>query len=408
MIDKILVEQKNNVKKIACMDGGDLVEFFVVDWNKANEGNIYLGKISKKIVTANNKKAYFVNIGDTKEAFINAEEKNLEDLEALEGQDIIVQVSQEQRAEKGARVVRFLRLAGVYLVYDPYGDKINISNKIEDEEIRNNLINIVSQNVTSGGFTIRTSALLASVDDILAEMKYLENLFKSIINKAKSSKSPCLLYAQDNIIEEIISRQNTSLNKIIVDNHVLEEDLLKFGDVEYDKNAFENNGVLEMIDEALQKEVNLKCGGRVIIEETKAFVSIDVDSGEGYAQGGFNRLNNEASVEIAKQIILRNLSGKIIIDYAGISEYKFLKNSIEILEKELSDDVCKAKVLGLSRGGNVEIIRNRRRPTLQDLFSEECHTCKGTGRVERWFVLFVKKNIKMININLFVQRDVRT
>ena len=80
---------------------------------------------------------------------------------------------------------------------------------------------------------------------------------------------------------------------------------------------------------------------------------------------------------------LSNLSGKIIIDYAGISEYKFLKNSIEILEKELSDDVCKAKVLGLSRGGNVEIIRNRRRPTLQDLFSEECHTCKGTGRVER-------------------------
>ena len=80
---------------------------------------------------------------------------------------------------------------------------------------------------------------------------------------------------------------------------------------------------------------------------------------------------------------MRNLSGKIIIDFAGISDYKFLKNSIDILEQGLSDDVCKAKVLGLSRAGNVEIVRNRRRPTLQDLFSEECPTCRGIGRVEK-------------------------
>ena len=383
MIDKILVEQKNNVKNIACMCDGNLAEFYVVDTNKANEGNIYLGKISKKIITANNKTAYFVNIGDTKDAFINAEEKNLEDLEALEGQDVIVQVSQEQRAEKGARLVRFLRLAGIYLVYDPYGDEVNISNKIEDEEIRENLLDLVSQNANNGGFTIRTSAKDANKDDILGEMRFLENLFNNIISKAKASKSPSLLYLKDNVAEEIISRQNTDLQKIVVNSHILEEEFSNFGQIEYDKDVFENNGIWEKLDEALQKEVKLKCGGRVIIEETKAFVSIDVDSGEGYTQGGFNRLNNEAAVEIAKQIILRNLSGKIIIDFAGISDYKFLKNSIEVLEKELSNDVCKSRVLGLSRAGNVEVIRNRRRPTLQDLFSEECPTCKGTGRVEK-------------------------
>ena len=228
MIDKILVEQKNNVKKIACMDNGSLVEFFVVDGNKANEGNIYLGKISKKIVTANNKKAYFVNIGDTKDAFINAEEKNLEDLEALEGQDVIVQVSQEQRAEKGARLVRFLRLAGVYLVYDPYGEEINISNKIEDDEIREDLLNFVSQNTNKGGFTIRTSAKDISKNDILNEMRFLENLFDNIIAKAKTSKSPSLLYLKDNVVEEIISRQNVDLQKRVVNSHVLEEDFSSF------------------------------------------------------------------------------------------------------------------------------------------------------------------------------------
>lgn len=383
MIDKILVEQKNNVKKIACLDNEELVEFFVVDENKASEGNIYLGKISKKIVTANNKTAYFVNIGDSREAFINAEEKNLEDLEALEGQDVVVQVSQEQRAEKGARLVRFLRLAGIYLVYDPYGEEINISNKIEDNEIREDLFGFVSQNIKSGGFTIRTSAKNAKKEDILEEMRFLEDLFCSIVDKAKSTKAPCLLYVKDNVIEEIISRQHIDLQKIVVNSHVLEDEFSKIANVEYDKDVFKNNGIEEKICEVLQKEVRLKCGGRINIEETKAFVSIDVDSGEGYTQGGFNRLNNEAAVEIAKQIILRNLSGKIIIDFAGVSDYKFLKNSIEILKKELDNDVCKARVLGLSRAGNVEILRNRRRPSLQDLFSEECPTCKGTGRVER-------------------------
>ncbi len=383
MIDKILVEQKNNVKKIACLDNEELVEFFVVDENKASEGNIYLGKISKKIVTANNKTAYFVNIGDSREAFINAEEKNLEDLEALEGQDVVVQVSQEQRAEKGARLVRFLRLAGIYLVYDPYGEEINISNKIDDNEIREDLFGFVSQNIKSGGFTIRTSAKNAKKEDILEEMRFLEDLFCSIVDKAKSTKAPCLLYVKDNVIEEIISRQHIDLQKIVVNSHVLEDEFSKIANVEYDKDVFKNNGIEEKICEVLQKEVRLKCGGRINIEETKAFVSIDVDSGEGYTQGGFNRLNNEAAVEIAKQIILRNLSGKIIIDFAGVSDYKFLKNSIEILKKELDNDVCKARVLGLSRAGNVEILRNRRRPSLQDLFSEECPTCKGTGRVER-------------------------
>ena len=383
MINKILVEEKKGIKKVACLNNGDLVEFCIVDRNRATEGNIYLGKITKKIITANNKNAYFVNIGSEKDAFINAEENNLEDLEAIEGQDIIVQVSQEQRAEKGARVVRFLRLAGIYLVYDPYGDEIKISNKIDDEEIRENLLNVVSKNAKSGGFTIRTSAKNAKFDDILTEMHYLEELFKDIINKAKLSKSPSLLYFKDNVVEDIISRQSTYLEKIVVNNHILEEYFSKYCNVEYDKDVFETNGVSEMIGEALKKEVRLNCGGRIIIEETKAFVSIDVDSGEGYTQGGFNRLNNEASVEIVKQIILRNLSGKIIIDYAGISEYKFLKNSIDILEQELYEDVCKAKVLGLTKGGNVEIIRNRRRPTLQDLYSVECSRCDGTGRVEK-------------------------
>ena len=135
--------------------------------------------------------------------------------------------------------------------------------------------------------------------------------------------------------------------------------------------------------EALQKEFKLKSGGRITIEETKACVAIDVDSGGDKANGSLGRLNMEAGFEIAKQIKLRNLSGKIVIDFAGVSEYRYLKNVIEVLEQELQKDYVKSTIFCISRGGNVEIVRMRRRPTLRDVLTEECASCQGTGRVEK-------------------------
>ena len=174
-----------------------------------------------------------------------------------------------------------------------------------------------------------------------------------------------------------------SLSKITTNSHLLEEQLKEDYVVEYKLKPFEEKGVDEMIHEALKKEIKLPCGGRIFIEETKAFTAIDVDSAVGSSQGGLGRLNTEAAQEIARQIILRNLSGKIIIDFAGIAEYKFLKSTMELLEKELAEDLSKASVLGLSRAGNVEVIRQRRRPSLSDLYMEECPTCQGQGKVEK-------------------------
>ena len=164
---------------------------------------------------------------------------------------------------------------------------------------------------------------------------------------------------------------------------MIEKDFEEILPTEYTTEPFKKYGIDEMINDALKKVIKLKCGGRIIVEETKACVAIDVDSGEGVSQGGLGRLNQEAAYEIAKQIILRNLSGKIIIDFAGMAEFKFLKSCIDIMEKELRDDTSHAKVLGISKAGNVEIVRMRKRPTLCDLLTEECKTCCGTGRVEK-------------------------
>lgn len=383
MIEDLIIEEKNNITKIAGMKDGSLCEFMMQKKDGFNEGNIYLGKIVKKINTANGKEGYFVNIGDSKDAFINAEERELEDLKANEGQDIVVQITQEQRAEKGARVVRFLHMAGINLVYCPYGSEIELSNKIVDEEQRNRLYDLVVNSTESGGWIIRTHAAEVTDEDIANEIKKLENDFRNIMAMAKTTKAPQLLFAKENILEDIIIHNEESLQKIIVNNHLTEEKLHSAAVIEYETEPFKKYGVDEMLNEALQKVIKLRCGGRVIIEETKALVAIDVDSGDGVAQGGIGRVNQEAAYEIAKQIILRNLSGKIIIDFAGMAEFKFLKGVMEILEKQLQNDVAKAKVLGLSRAGNVEIVRTRKRPTLRDLLSEECPTCQGTGRVEK-------------------------
>ena len=358
-------------------------EFVIYDEKKANEGNVYLGKITKKIQTANGKEGYFVNIGASKEAFINAEENDLEDLKAHEGQDIIVQVVQEQRAEKGARMSRFLRLAGVYLVYCPYGSDIEISTKIIDETARERLYRLIADNSETGGWIVRTIAAESGDNEILAEMSKLKTLFAGIITEAKNSKAPALLSAKNNVLQDMIYHHMDGLRRVVVNNHLLQDELDKILPAEYAASPFAEAGIDDMLEEALRKIVKLDCGGRVIIEETRACTAIDVDSGEGTAQGGFGRLNQEAAAEIVRQIILRNLSGKIVIDFAGIAEFKYLKKALDILEEGLSDDPARGRVLGLTRAGNVEIIRTRRRPSLRDLLTEECSVCMGTGRVEK-------------------------
>lgn len=383
MIDEIVVQTKDGVMQIAGLENGRLGEFVIYDEKKANEGNVYLGKITKKIQTANGKEGYFVNIGASKEAFINAEENDLEDLKAHEGQDIIVQVVQEQRAEKGARMSRFLRLAGVYLVYCPYGSDIEISTKIIDETARERLYRLIADNSETGGWIVRTIAAESGDNEILAEMSKLKTLFADIIAKAKNSKAPVLLTAKNTVLQDMIYHHMNGLRRVVVNNHLLQDELDKILPAEYAASPFAEAGIDDMLEEALRKIVKLDCGGRVIIEETRACTAIDVDSGEGTAQGGFGRLNQEAAAEIVRQIILRNLSGKIVIDFAGFAEFKYLKKALDILEEGLSDDPARGRVLGLTRAGNVEIIRTRRRPSLRDLLTEECSVCMGTGRVEK-------------------------
>ena len=383
-IDTIVYEKKNQVVRVAGLADGVLQTLEIADLSRAAEGNVYLGRITKKIDLANGKIGYFVNIGDTKEAFLNAEEYDRDELNANEGQEVVVQVAQEQRAEKGAKLVRALQFVGQNLVYCPYRMNVEVSAKISDKLKADDLKKLVRENTTGQeGWIVRTSAAEADFEDITAEMEILRENFDEVRQKAKTAKAPALLLERSGIISDTINRYKNTLSKVVVNDHNLEEALKEDFAVEFAANPFADMGLEDAIIEALQKEVRLKNGGRIIIEETRACTAIDVDSGDDDGAGSLGRLNNEAAEEIAHQIILRNLSGKIVIDFAGSSEYRYLKNTIEILEEKLRNDTVRTYVYGLSRAGLVEVVRSRRRPSLLDIYSVECPTCKGSGRVEK-------------------------
>ena len=207
------------------------------------------------------------------------------------------------------------------------------------------------------------------------------------MKKARVVNAPALLYRRGNPLFDAIARHRVNLHKIITNSRNLENEIKeKYGDefeIEIKAEPFTDMGIEDVIFEALNKYVKLPSGGKICIEETRACVAIDVDSGDDHSNGSISHLNLEAAAEIAHQIRLRNLSGKIVIDFAGSSDYRFMKPVIEALEEALSHDTNKSAVLGLSRAGNVEVVRVRRRPSLRDIFTTECESCQGTGRVSK-------------------------
>ncbi len=385
--DTLVYERKGDNVRLAALDGGKMAELDVFAENKASEGNVYLGKITHKMELANGHTGFMVNIGDSEDAFMNAYEQDLKEVNMTEGQSVVVQVTQEKRAEKGAKVVRNIQIVGTTLVYRPFRMGVDVSSKIEDKEQARVYRSAVWENITGQeGWALRTAAVDFPVEDVLEEMVKLRGIYENIRIKARNASAPALLYVRENPLFEYIRRYKDSLKKIVVNNHNLEkelEDLIGADMVEYSPEPFETYGLEDQLVEALNRTVELAGGGRIHIEQTRACVAIDVDSGDLKSGGAVSHLNDAAAVEIARQIRLKNLSGKIVVDFAGSSEYRFMKPVMDILATELADDPCRGRVVGLSRAGNVELLRQRRRPSLLDIYTEECPTCQGTGRVEK-------------------------
>ena len=384
--DTIVYEIKDGVIRLAVLSEGQMVEFDTFDENTALEGNVYLGRITHKLELANQKTAFKVNIGDSRDAFLSAYEPDLKEVNMSEGQSVVVQVAQEPHAEKGAKVVRNIQIVGTTVVYRPFKGFVDVSSKIENKElVQSYRTAVLNHRQGQEGWAVRTAAVDFDIDTILEEMVKLRGIYENIRVNARNATAPALLYKKENPVYEYIRRYKNTLNKIVLNSHNLEAEIESFADIqtEYTANPFEKYGLEDQLFEALSQTINLKSGGKIYIEQTKACVSIDVDSGSIKEGANPSELNYEAAHEIARQIRLKNLSGKIIVDFAGLKDYEYMRPVMDILSSDLADDPCRGRVLGLSKAGNIEILRQRRRPSLLDIYTEECPTCQGSGRVEK-------------------------
>ena len=285
-VDTIVYEKGTEFTSIALMNSGRLEEIDIIDNSKAAEGNIYLGKITHKLDLANGRKGYLVDIKDEKDAFFNADEYGMGDVEYTEGQSIVAQVVQERRAEKGAKIVRSLQFVGTYLVYCPFRMNIDASSRIGSFERIKELKALVQDNVVGQeGWIIRTAASEALPEEICEEMVELRKAYDIVRAKARSETAPCLLYAKSSPLFEYMTNNAMSLNKVVVNTRNMEEEI---------DNSLQY--VLENINRALGKTILISAKDKNRSQDEQAIREI-IDCNELYLQKYDNFLDEVSELK---------------------------------------------------------------------------------------------------------------
>ena len=379
---EIFIKNEKENKEIALVENGKLLEYYEEnDENNRKEGNIYIG-IVKDIVKG--MQSAFVDIGTEKNSFIHLkdalpkidETKEKAD-EAIEiskvlkpGQKILVQVKKDSNEKKGARVSTHISLPSKYIVLMPNTDIVTISQKIEDEKEQKRLIKLVKENLTHGNGAIIRTLAEGKEKEIIEDIKSVEKKWEKIIqtsiepklNKAK------LLYKSEGIVEKIlIDLTEQKIDKIIVNDEKeyknLKSSINPKITVELKKGAdiFETYELNKQIEKIQNRKIWLKCGGFITIDKTEALTAIDVNTGK--YTGGNNlgqtifRVNKEATIEIAKQIRLRDIGGIIIIDYIDMKKQEDKDKIESILREELKKDRSKTQIEGFTKLDLMEFTR---------------------------------------------------
>ena len=387
MIEVIINKQQEN--QIICLvENGKLIE--VYNENKKskkarNEGNIYLG-IVKDIIPG--MQAAFIDIGTEKNSFIHVkdvvpqvdekiEEKD-EDLKIKDvvkiNQKLVVQVQKDSNDKKGARTTTHIKLTGKYIILMPNTNIITISQKITEQKEKDRLLDIVKKNLPENmGAIVRTAAEKEKSDELVKDLKRLKDKWNKILEQFNKSKGkPELLYESSTILEKmLLDLTKNKIEKIVVNDKNEYEEIRKKLEslqeknikLELDKNnnLFERYEIEKQIEKSQQRKIWLNCGGFITIDLTEALVAIDVNSGKFTGKSTLEdtvyKVNYEATIEIAKQLRLRDIGGIIIIDYIDMKKQEN-KDKIEKLLKEvLKNDRAKTQVEGFTKLNLMEMTR---------------------------------------------------
>ncbi len=317
-----------------------------------------------------------------------------------EGQTILVQVAKEPISTKGPRVTRHITLAGRHIVFMPFIEHVGVSRRIETEEERERLKEVLDSIKQEGkGIIARTVAEGQSYKTLKADYNVLHKSWKDIQKKLTKAKVPSRVHVDLNFLQRTLRDiADDNLDKIIVDNKSTQKQVEKFiqkyvpemkGKVKLfseEKPIFDHYGVDLEIERALSDKVFLKSGGSLNIDQTEALVSVDVNTGRFVGKKSLEetiyRTNLEAVKEIAYQLRLRNCGGLIIIDFIDMEKLEHREQVYQTLLDALKKDRSKTKVLPISELGLVEMTRKRTRDTLVRTMCEPCPYCEGTGKIK--------------------------
>jgi len=445
MSEEILINVTPRETRVAMVENGVLTEVFVERASRLGiVGNIYRGKVSRVLPGM---QAAFVDIGLERTAFLHASDifqpelhtnnngnitspsisedesslnedvpstamknngngKSFADISKLlyQGQIITVQVVKDPLGSKGARLTTQLSIAARYLVLMPDIKHIGVSQKIESEEERQRLKDIVAdlaKDFEPSGYIIRTVAEAVDEEELRADMRFLHASWSDIQERGKTKKYGTLIHEDLRLVMRTMRDQvgmGQDIEKIRIDSKENYEKVLKFANkfipeiaskIEYypgERPIFDLYGIDDEIQKALNRKVELKSGGYLIIDQTEAMTTIDVNTGGFVGHRNLEetifKTNLEATQSIVRQLRLRNLGGIIIIDFIDMLDAEHREQVIAALEKALESDRAKSHISEVSELGLVEMTRKRTRESLEHVMCEACPTCEGRGSIK--------------------------
>jgi ribonuclease E len=399
---------KEQMRMATVNEKGSLIEFNIeMSVREPIIGNIFKSKVLK---VERGLQAAFVDYGGDKDGFLPLKDVNHEYLTEQEngqsngkpvlkaGQEIIVQAVREAIGNKGALLTSYISLPGRYLVLLPHKPGGGISRKVEDEEDRQKIKNIMKQIKIPEdmGFIVRTAGFNRTKQEIARDYQLLIRLWKEISKKAKSINAPSLIYQETDFgVRSLRDYLTPEIDEIWVDDQetfrkmrayfkaVAPRHLRIIKHYKEKTPIFDRFQLEEQIRVIYQERVEMKSGGYIIINPTEAMITIDVNSGRGSNKRNIEetafKTNIEASEEIARQLRLRDLGGLIVIDFIDMMDKKHIAEVEKSFKKALSIDKARIQLSRISKFGMLELSRQKKQSTIQEISYTKCPFCKGSG-----------------------------
>ena len=408
--------------RIALLENGQLCELFIERTTQISQlGNLYKGRVTKILQGL---QSAFVDIGGARDGFLylnkfetqrltgeeaaydEEDEGSILDLPTIqislpsvkEGDEILVQVVKDAIGSKGPRLSRHISLPGRFLVFIPEIEHIGVSRRITDNQERERLRALVKSHAQPGeGFIVRTAAIGEKDEDLINDLICLRNLWIDLKAKCQELNVPSLAWKDLRLLQKVIRDLfREEVTSLWVDCGDTYHEVINFINKLHPKwvdrikhftsdlPIFDAFAIEKEIDSARKAKIFLKCGGSIVINQTEALVSIDVNTGKFTGKKKLEETvfltNMEAIPEIVRQLRLRNLGGIVVIDFIDMTDAAHKESVMKRLQEELERDRNHSRIIEISNFGLVEMTRKRTGPSLDRMLTSSCPHCAGSGR----------------------------